>query len=125
MLCEAMLMCSGRIGRPGSIAAGTTASDYHASEQQHQISVHASLLHTEWQGKKFNIIDTPGYADFISEGIGALRVGDFALVVINARTASASAPTPFGTTPRTTACRRSSRSMRSTSPTQISTPCLP
>ena len=84
MLCEAMLMCSGRIGRMGTIAAGTTASDYHASEQQHQFSVHASLLNTEWQGKKFNIVDTPGYADFISEGIGALRVGDFALAVINA-----------------------------------------
>jgi len=84
MLCEAMLLCGGRIGRMGSIAAGTTASDYHASEQKHQISVHASLLHLEWLGRKFNVIDTPGYADFISEGIGALRVGDLALVVINA-----------------------------------------
>ena len=84
MLCEAMLLCSGRIGRLGNIASGTTVSDYHASEQQHQISVHASLLNTEWLDRKFNIIDTPGYADFISEGIGALRVGDFALVVINA-----------------------------------------
>ena len=84
MLCEAMLLCSGRIGRLGSITAGTTASDYHPSEQRHGISVHASLLHTEWLGRKFNIIDTPGYADFIAEGIGALRVGDFALVVINA-----------------------------------------
>ena len=84
MLCEAMLACSGKIGRLGSITAGTTVSDYHPSEKAHQISVHASLLHTEWQGKKFNIIDTPGCADFISEGLGALRVGDFALVVINA-----------------------------------------
>ncbi len=84
MLCEAMLACSGAIGRMGSIAAGSTVSDYHASEKQHQISVHASLLHTEWLGKKLNIIDTPGYADFISEGLGALRVGDFAVVVINA-----------------------------------------
>jgi elongation factor G len=84
MLCEAMLVCSGRIGRAGSIAAGTTASDYHPSEHQHQISVHASLLNTEWMGRKFNIIDTPGYADFINEGIGALRVGDMALVVVNA-----------------------------------------
>ena len=84
MLCEAMLMCSGRIGRMGTIAAGTTASDYHASEQQHKISVHATLLHADWLDKKFNIIDTPGYADFISEGIGALRVGDFAIAVVNA-----------------------------------------
>ncbi len=84
MLCEAMLACSGRIGRMGSITAGTTVSDYHASEKQHQISIHASLLHTEWQGRKFNLIDCPGYADFISEALSALRVGDFALVVINA-----------------------------------------
>ncbi len=84
MLAESMLACSGVIGRLGNIAAGTTTSDYHASEKEHRISVHASLLHTEWQGKKFNIIDTPGYQDFISEGLGALRVGDFALVVIHA-----------------------------------------
>lgn len=84
ILTEAMLACSGRIGRMGSITAGTTTSDYHASEKQHQISVHCSLLNTEWMGKKFNILDTPGYSDFISEGLGALRVGDFALIVINA-----------------------------------------
>lgn len=84
MLAEAMLACSGRIGRMGSIAGGSTVSDYHPSEKKHQISVHCSLLHTEWMGRKFNILDTPGYADFISEGLGALRVGDFALIVINA-----------------------------------------
>jgi elongation factor G len=84
MLSEAMLACAGVINRMGSIAAGTTVSDYHVSEQQRQISVSASLMHLEWLNKKFNILDCPGYADFISEGLGALRVGDFALVVINA-----------------------------------------
>ena len=84
MLTEAMLRCAGILKRLGSVEAGTTVSDYHASEKERQISVHASLLHCEWQDKKFNIIDTPGYLDFISEGLGALRVGDFALVVVNA-----------------------------------------
>lgn len=84
MLTEAMLRCADCIQRLGSIEAGTTVSDYHASEKERQISVHASLMHCDWQGKKFNIIDTPGYLDFISEGLGALRVGDFALVVVNA-----------------------------------------
>ena len=84
MLCEAMLACSGRIGRMGSIESGTTASDYHASEQQHKISVHASLLTTVWLNRKFNIIDCPGYPDFISEALSALRVGDFAVFVIHA-----------------------------------------
>jgi len=84
ILSDAILMCSGKIHRIGSIQAGTTVSDYHASEKARQISVHASLLHTEWMGRKFNVIDTPGYQDFISEGLGALRVGDFALVVVSA-----------------------------------------
>ena len=84
MLCEAMLACGGVIGRMGSIANGSTVSDYHPGEVKRQISIHATLLHTEWLGKKFNIIDTPGYMDFISEGLGAIRVGDFALVVVNA-----------------------------------------
>src|SRR5262245_53161050 len=84
MLSEAMLACAGVISRMGRIADGSTVSDYHVSEKQRQISVSASLMHLEWQGKKFNIIDTPGYLDFISEGLGALRVGDFALVAIHA-----------------------------------------
>src|SRR6266404_6899800 len=84
MLSEAMLACAGVINRLGSINNGSTVSDYQESERDHKISVHASLLHAEWQGKKFNIIDTPGYTDFISEGLGALRVGDFALIVVNA-----------------------------------------
>ena len=76
MLSEAMLACAGVINRLGSIASGNTVSDYHESEKQRQISVSASLLHLEWLGKKLNLIDCPGYTDFISEGLGALRVGD-------------------------------------------------
>lgn len=84
-LCEAILACSGVINRMGNIAAGNTVSDYHDDEREHGISIHTSLLHTEWLERKFNLIDTPGYLDFISEGLGALRVGDFALVVIHAQ----------------------------------------
>jgi len=84
MLSECLLACSGKIGRLGSIANGTTVSDYHESEQKRKISIHASLLHTEWLDKKFNVLDTPGYMDFISEALGALRVCDFAVVVVHA-----------------------------------------
>lgn len=84
MLCESMLATSGVINRMGSIAAGTTVSDYHESEQQRQISVATTLMHTEWLGKKFNILDCPGYADFISEALGALRVSDLAVIVVHA-----------------------------------------
>ncbi len=82
-LSEAMMACGGVIGRMGSVAAGSTLSDYHESEHKRRISIHSSLLHTEWLGKKFNLLDTPGYADFISEGLAALRVSDFALVVVH------------------------------------------
>ncbi|HKI69584.1 MAG TPA: GTP-binding protein, partial [Verrucomicrobiae bacterium] len=60
MLSEAMLACGGVITRMGRIADGSTVSDYHVSEKNRQISVSASLMHTEWMEKKFNIIDAPG-----------------------------------------------------------------
>jgi len=85
MLSEAMLACAGAIGRMGRIAEGSTVSDYHPSEKQRLISVQTSLLRAEWLGKKFNILDTPGYLDFISEALSALRVADFALVVVHAQ----------------------------------------
>src|SRR4029077_7605793 len=84
MLSEAMLATGGVINRMGSIYACSTVSDYHDSERHRQISVSATLMHLEWLGKKFNIVDCPGYVDFISEGLGALRVGDFALIVVHA-----------------------------------------
>ena len=84
MLCEAMLANAGRISRMGSISEGTTASDYHADERQHQNSIHASLLREEWNGVEFNILDAPGYPDFIGDAMGALQVADFALIVIHA-----------------------------------------
>lgn len=84
MLAEAMLLCSGAIHRMGAIAQGTTVSDYHVGEQQRHISVHGSPLHCVWQDIQFNLIDAPGYLDFSSEAINALRVADFALVVIDA-----------------------------------------
>src|ERR1700756_395027 len=85
ILSEAMLACSGVINRMGRVADGTTVSDYHVSEKQRQISTQTSLLHTTWMDKKFNIMDTPGYLDFMSEALAALRVADFALVVVHAQ----------------------------------------
>ena len=80
-----MLACSGTINRMGRIVDGTTVSDYHVSEKQRQISTQTSLLHTTWMDKKFNILDTPGYLDFMSESLAALHVADFALVTVHAQ----------------------------------------
>ncbi len=83
MLAEAMLFNGGNINRMGSIENGNTASDYHDDEIERQISINTSILNTAHQNKKFNILDTPGYTDFYGEVQGALRVADFALVIIN------------------------------------------
>lgn len=85
MLSEAMLATGGFINRMGTIDQGNTVSDYHADEQSRKISIHSSILHTEWLDRKFNIIDTPGYLDFISEALGALRVVDFAMITVDAQ----------------------------------------
>lgn len=83
-LAEAMLYASGTINRMGSVEEGTTVSDYQPSERERQMSVFTSLLHAEWQGHKINVLDSPGYLDFISEVITALKVADTALFVIDA-----------------------------------------
>jgi elongation factor G len=85
MLSEAMLACAGVISRLGSTAEGTTVSDYHDSERARHISVQTTLLHANWGGKKFNLMDTPGYLDFMTEALAALRVADGTLVVVHAQ----------------------------------------
>ncbi|HBR70416.1 TPA: elongation factor G [Candidatus Dependentiae bacterium] len=84
MIAESMLACSGIVTRLGHIASKNTFSDYHEDEQEHQHSIYASLLHAEWKDKKINIVDAPGYSDFIGEALGALRVADLAVIVIHA-----------------------------------------
>ncbi|NNF58175.1 MAG: GTP-binding protein, partial [Rhodothermaceae bacterium] len=83
-LAEAMLFSAGAIPRMGSVEEGNTVSDYHPSERERDMSVFTSLLHAEWEGHKINILDTPGYLDFVGETIAALKVTDTALFVIDA-----------------------------------------
>jgi len=83
-LAESMLFEAGITKRRGSIAAKNTVSDYHELETERQSSVFASLMHTPWKDYKINIIDTPGYDDFIGEVISALRVADTGVILLNA-----------------------------------------
>jgi elongation factor G len=83
-LVEAMMYQTGVIGRMGRIDAGTTLSDTDADEIHRHISINTSLLPVQYNGKKINCLDTPGYADFIGEVVGALAVVEAALVVVDA-----------------------------------------
>jgi elongation factor G len=66
------------------VGEGNTVSDYHPSEREREMSVFTSLLHAEWEGHKINILDTPGYLDFVGETVAALKVADTALFVVDA-----------------------------------------
>lgn len=83
-LSEAMLFSSGTISRLGKVNEGTTTSDFDPEEVRRQISINLSLLPCEWKGKKVNVIDTPGYADFVGEVLAALRSCDAAMMVVGA-----------------------------------------
>lgn len=82
-LAEAMLFSAGEVNRLGIVDDGTTASDYNSDEIDRKISISTSLLHCEWHNCKLNILDTPGYSDFIGEVKGTLRVADLAVVTLN------------------------------------------
>ena len=84
MLSEALLFSSGTITRMGQVEEGTTVSDYDPEETKRHISVQLSVLPFEWSDTKVNLLDTPGYADFIGEVREAIRVVDGALLVIDA-----------------------------------------
>ena len=83
LLCEAMLVCAGKLTRAGTIEQGNTVSDFHPDEKEHHQSIHATVMTAEWLGRELNMIDCPGTPDFISEPLSALRVADSALIVIS------------------------------------------
>jgi len=83
-LVEAMLFQAGAINRLGTIEAGSTTGDWDDDEHNRQMSLAASLCHVEWQGRKINLIDTPGDPGFQGDMIAALRVVEGALVVVSA-----------------------------------------
>jgi elongation factor G len=83
-LVEAMLFDTGVITRLGKVDEGNTASDWDPDEIQHKISISNTVLPVEWKEHKINVIDSPGYADFVGEVRAAIRVADSAALIISA-----------------------------------------
>lgn len=83
-LAECMLFEAGLINRKGTVEEQNTVADYHELEHERGNSIFSKLLHTKWRGYKINILDTPGYDDFVGEVLSALRVADTGVMVLNA-----------------------------------------
>jgi elongation factor G len=83
-LTEALLFCAGAIPRLGKVEDGSTVSDFDAEEQRRQISVSLALAPVELDGHKVNLLDAPGYADFVGDVVAALQAADLALFVVSA-----------------------------------------
>jgi elongation factor G len=83
-LTEALLFDTGTISRLGRVEDGTTTSDFDPEEIKRNHSISSAVAPLEWRDTKINVLDPPGYADFIGEAYAALRVSDAALILIDA-----------------------------------------
>ncbi|MEA2153057.1 MAG: elongation factor [Solirubrobacteraceae bacterium] len=81
---EALLFEAGATGRLGSVPDASTVSDADPDEQSRQMSISASLSSFSWQERKINLLDTPGEPSFVADALGALRVCESAVFVVNA-----------------------------------------
>ena len=84
-LVEAMAYVSGATNRLGSVSAKSTISDFDKEEQKRQFSISTSLIPIEWEKAKINILDTPGYFDFVGEVEEAVSVADAAVIVVSGK----------------------------------------
>ncbi|MEW6116599.1 MAG: elongation factor G [Nitrospirota bacterium] len=82
-LTEAILFNAGVIDRMGSVEAGNTVTDYEPEEIARKISVSSAIAYCDWKGNRVNLIDTPGFINFIEDTRGSLRVSDGAVVIVS------------------------------------------
>src|SRR5262245_40354928 len=83
-LVDKLLNLSGAVTRPASVDDGTSVCDFDEEEKHHKYSIEAALVHFDHAGKHFNLIDTPGYPDFVGQAIGAMRSVETVAIVVNA-----------------------------------------
>ena len=84
-LAEALLAYAGVIGAPGSVTNGTSVSDFDPQEKEHQHSLYTAVMHFDHGSRHVNLVDTPGYPDFIGRALPVLAAVETAAVVVDAR----------------------------------------
>ncbi|MHC4930628.1 MAG: elongation factor G [Planctomycetota bacterium] len=81
---EAILFAAKMVSRQGSVGDGNTVSDFTDDERERSHSIDSAILHADWKGKTFHLLDTPGYPDFVGQAMRGLDAADCALIVVNA-----------------------------------------
>src|SRR3989454_6448495 len=81
---EALLFTAGAVTRLGKVDDGTTTTDFDPDEVKRKISINTSIAYCDWKAHRINLVDTPGYGDFIADARAGLRVVEAALVVVDA-----------------------------------------
>ena len=84
-LVEAMAYVSGAISRMGKVTDGNTISDFDKEEQKRKFSISTTLVPIEWEKAKINVLDTPGYFDFVGEVEEAVSAADAAVIVVSGK----------------------------------------
>src|SRR5437762_8083320 len=83
-LVEALLFATGAVTRLGRVDDGSTTTDFDPDEIKRKISLNTSIAYCDWKGHRINLVDTPGYGDFIADARAGLRVVEAAVVVVDA-----------------------------------------
>src|SRR5947208_4550455 len=83
-LVEALLFSAGALTRLGKVDDGSTTTDFDPDEIRRKISINTSIAYCDWKGHRVNVVDTPGYGDFIADARAGLRVVEAAVVVVDA-----------------------------------------
>src|SRR5438876_4452140 len=83
-LVEALLFTAGAVTRLGKVDDGSTTTDFDPDEIKRKISINTAVAYCDWKGYRINLVDTPGYGDFIADARAGLRVVDAAVVVVDA-----------------------------------------
>src|SRR5438552_665212 len=83
-LVEALLFATGAVTRLGRVDDGSTTTDFDPDEIKRKISINTSIAYCDWKGHRINLVDTPGYGDFIADARAGLRVVEAAVVVVDA-----------------------------------------
>src|SRR5687768_6000137 len=84
-LADRLLVTTGAVNAQPSVDAGTSICDFDPEEKEHKYSIEAAVVHFQHGGKFYQLIDAPGYPDFIGQTLGAMRAVETAAIVINAQ----------------------------------------